>query len=296
MNLLDFLKTVNVYCEKNSDTSKITSIRAGGKAKYILYPKSIDDLIVIIKSLKMLRQKYKIIGGCTNTFFSDMGYDGVIVSTKCIKGKNVSGDSISVCCGESLASLLQYCAANGYNIAAELFGIPGTLGGAVRNNAGAFGKDISDSFISGEFFDCDSYNIFTLSKREMQFSYRSSILQKENLVFLHGNFKIEPLAVDIIKNNFRDVVNKRIASQPTEPSLGSFFKRSNEIIPSKMIDLAGLKGTRVGDAEISKKHAGFIVNRGCASANDINELAILVEKTIFEKYGIRLLREAEYVV
>lgn len=295
MTFTDYLSNHCIKYKENVDSSKISSIRAGGNIKLSIYPSSQKDLIDALYICKAFSKKFKIIGGCTNTFFSDEGFDGVVVFTSGVRGVDIKNGVITAECGSSLSFILRFAAFNGYEIPGELFGIPGTLGGAVRNNAGAYGKEIADVFIEGCFFDAFTGEIFQLKNDSLSFSYRYSNIQRDNILLLSAKLRAFTSSKEKCFEKFEQYVRKRRCEQPNLPSLGSFFKRSNDIIPAKLIDEQGLKGYTVGGASVSKKHSGFIVNSGNATADDIDSLARYIENQIDEKYGVQLIREAELV-
>ena len=295
MTLTDWFDKLNISYFSNLNTANISSIKVGGKAKYVAYPKTSEEFLELIKGINKISEKYKIIGGCTNTFFSDVGYNGVIISTKKINKITFSNNVLYAEAGTSLSLLLKTAASLGIELGSGLFGIPGTVGGAIRNNAGAHSYEIGEIFDGGYFYDLNNDRVLSLSKHEMEFSYRHSILQNENLVFITGSFKGRIKSSEQIENEFRETLKKRRSAHPTEPSLGSFFKRSGDIIPAVLIDKAGLKGIKIGAASVSTKHAGFIINNGGATSRDVDSLAKKIEKTISEKYNVTLMREAEFV-
>ena len=296
MNFTELLDLHKISYKENVSTSKISSIRAGGVAKIIIYPDNFEKMIYAVKACQAYFDKFKIIGGCTNTFFRDFGYCGGIICTKRLFDVKIDGLYVTASAGAPLSSILRFARDNEIELASELFGIPGTLGGAVRNNAGAFGKEISNVFTDGIFLNTDDCSLTSISSENLRFAYRQSLLQSENLILLSGRLKGKFLPRDEINEGFKKSVVKRRESQPSEASLGSFFKRTPGVIPAKLIDEAGLRGVSIGGAEVSQKHAGFIVNNGSATSSDIDNLASKIENVIFEKNGIRLAREAEYVI
>ncbi len=295
MTFAEYLSKCGIKYKESVDTSKISSIRAGGKVKIAIYPSDLNELIESIEICKAFLQRYKIIGGCTNTFFSDIGYDGAVVFTTALNKTTIKDSIITAECGSSLSSILRLAAAEEYQISGELFGIPGTFGGAVRNNAGAYGKELSDFFIDGCFYDPINSEIITLDSKSLSFEYRYSKLQKNGMVFLSGRLKAYRSKREKCFDEFKKYAQKRRTEQPLLPSLGSFFKRTNNVIPAKLIDNAGLKGYTVGGASVSQKHSGFIVNSANATSEDVNTLAEKIRQTVKEKYGVNLLREAEFV-
>ena len=296
MNVCDSFLQNGIKATENVDTSKISSIRAGGYAKYGIYPDNIGNLIKAVKICLLLDLRYKIIGGCTNTFFMDGLYDGVVIFTKNITHTEKHGEYILAECGCPLARLLKGAAEYDLEISNALFGIPGTVGGAIRNNAGAFGDEICESFIEGLFINTDTLEAVTLNKEDLKFSYRSSLLMNEPLIFLRGKFATKRKKKNLCIEEFEKYAAIRKATQPNLPSLGSFFKRCGDVIPAELIDRAGLKDFCINDAAVSNKHSGFIVNLGGASASDIDELASRVENSIKSIYGVQLIREAELVI
>ena len=273
----------------------MSSIRTGGCARAAVYPETKEQLILAIKLAQQCSDRYKIIGGCTNTFFSDKGFSGVIISTRYLSRINYNEGSIYVQAGVPLIKALRYAAGLGIELGAGLYGIPGTVGGAVRNNAGAFGTELSDTFLCGEFYEEKTDKIIKLGTDELSFGYRNSILQSERLIFLCGTLKGKSRQTAAILRDFDSILKERRKKHPTEPSLGSFFKRHGDVIPAKLIDGAGLKGIRIGNAAVSTKHSGFIVNLGGATSGEIEMLAKKIEEIIYSTYGVALRREAELV-
>lgn len=295
MTFTDHLLGQDLDYKENVDSSKITAIKAGGPIKTVIYPRNAKELITAVKACEEYSNKYIILGGCTNTCFSDNGFNGAVILTSKLKSIKIEDEILVAEAGISLSEILRFAAYNDKEIASELFGIPGTIGGAVRNNAGAYGKEISEYFICGEFLDKSNYKTVVLDKESLMFSYRYSCLQKNRLVLLKCRLKTKPIKKEICLSDFKRVTQRRRAQQPNEPSLGSFFKRSDGIIPAKLIDNLGLKGYAVGGASVSKKHAGFIVNQDKCTVDEIERLAEHIENAVMDRYGIRLIREAEII-
>lgn len=295
MNISFYLEQYGIEYEKDLSTARLSSIKAGGYANYVLYPRNSEELITSIKLSNNFFGKFKLIGGCTNTFFSDADFSGTIICTKKFNRIAFNDCSAALDCGASLSGSIKAAANRGIDIGSGLFGIPGTIGGGVRNNAGAYESSVSDTFLRGEFYDRERDSIITLDARDLNFSYRYSSLQSESLILLNGIFRASEREKEALLKELTQTQEKRRSSHPTEPSLGSFFKRSDNIVPAALIENAGLKCKRIGGAQISPKHSGFIINAGNATAEDINALAEEVEATILKSYGVRLEREAEFV-
>ena len=279
----------------NYDTARLSHIKAGGVADYIAFPETEDQLVNIIREFTENSISYKIIGNCSNVFFSDDGFRGVIISVKQLKKVCFMDNFLLSSPGMSIQRLMLECKRKNFAIPAQLCGIPGSIGGMVRGNAGAFGKSISDIFLWAKVYCPKKDKILIYSKNDMNFSYRSSVLDNEQLCLLEVALSITKEFSQVFSDKINHFSQIRSKSQPNEASLGSFFKRSDDVIPALLIDELGLKGYSVGGASISEKHAGFIINRGGACSKDINLLASYVEKRVKEAYGITLIREAEYV-
>ena len=176
MSLSLYLQKYGIEYKENLCTARLSSIKAGGYAKYVIYPKSTDELITSVKLSDVFLGKFKIIGGCTNTFFDDGIFTGAAICTKKINQTKFDGYTAALDCGASLSASIKACAALGINLGAELFGIPGTVGGGIRNNAGAYDTSLSDVFLHGVFYDAKSDKILNLNSEDLNFSYRYSLL------------------------------------------------------------------------------------------------------------------------
>ena len=295
MTAFDQLEKHNLKYIKNYHTSRISSIKCGGVASVIIYPKTADELILAIKIAAEYLGRYKIIGGCTNTFFCDEGFDGALITTKELSKTECCGTFINAEAGVPLIKALLIAAKRDIDLGCGLYGIPGTVGGAVRNNAGAFCSEISSAFSYGRFYDPQEDRLLTLDAKDLAFGYRASRLQYESLIFISGALTGKSRSSEDILKDFRCVFQKRQQMHPKEASLGSFFKRQGDIIPARLIDEIGLKGFTVGAAAVSMKHAGVIVNKGGATSHDVDTLASKIEENIYSIYGVKLLREAELV-
>ena len=217
--------------------------------------------------------------------------------TSGINGISVSGEIIQAECGISVSTIVRSALINSLSGFEELSGIPGRVGGMVTSNAGAFGKSISDILIKAEVYDKDRDCITILNKNELLFSYRDSLIKRmnERYTLLSAEFHLFKSDSVVISRRIADYAHLRRERQPVEPSLGSTFKRPKRGFASEMIDRAGLKGLSQGGAQISEKHAGFIINRGGATAKEYIGLADVIKAKIFDLYGISLEYEVEYL-
>ncbi len=293
----EYLKNEDIKYKENKNLKDYSHIKIGGIARIVILPENMSEFIKILKFLDGNKTKYKILGNMSNVLPRDTVYETVIIKTDKVN-KICFGAGCCLCdCGVRLPFLSwRYCDL-GFSGLEELSGIPGQLGGAVYANAGAFGREISDVLSECYVYEKSGGEILRLSASELGFGYRKSNISYKGFVLL--SVKLKALAADKenIKKRTKDYREIRKQSQPYEfPSLGSVFKRpSDGISAGKLIDECGLKGYSLGDAEISSKHAGFIINRGCASSDDVKSLAEIASEAVFKKFGIVLEREIEYL-
>lgn len=257
---------------KNIDLKKLSSMHIGGKAKSIFYPKNIIQINNILKYGKKLSKKCIILGNCTNIIFHDKTYDDIFISMKEFDKLECDGETVTCGAGVNLFVLCMFCQRHGLSGLEFAYGIPGSLGGAVAMNAGAFGGEICSQlesitvFVDGEIRVC----------RDLKFDYRKGPLA-DGEILIEAKFKLKRSKSEEIFKKQVNFLNMRKISQPNEPSCGSVFKRSGDVIPAKLIDEWGLKGLRVGGAAISDKHAGFVINRDGATFEDVKTLIEIVE-------------------
>ncbi len=295
-NLLDFFSKNNIEYYLNVSTARYSSVRIGNEAAILLFPHNEEQLIGAIDYLRNNSLKHRLVGRMTNLLPKDDYYDGVLVSTRKMKGIQIDGRCVVAECGVALPTLILTAAEHSLGGAEALSGIPGSLGGAVYSNAGAFGSEISDFIVSARLYDMQSGKVLALIKEELSFSYRSSILREGNLILLSARLRFHAETRENIKNKIGEVKNKRSLAQPLEyPSLGSVFKRCGDIPAAKLIDECGLKGRTVGGASVSSKHAGFIVNVGGATEKDFTDLISIIKSEVFDKFSLLLEEEIEYL-
>ena len=277
--------------------ARYTSFRIGGMADFLVYPKSTNFLCSLIDFLTENGIKHIVLGRMSNLLFTDERYRGVVICTSKIKGISLNGCHATAACGVTLAELCRFLRDSSLTGHEFAYGIPGSVGGAVFMNAGAGGKQLSDILHTVTYYDSVNRNIFTLHAEECAFSYRSSIFSAEpNRIILCAEFDLQPGDMATIRADMEERIAKRASSQPLElPNAGSIFKRHGQCIVSKLIDETGLKGLSVGGAEVSRKHAGFIVNTGNATARDVRALIAQIKDIIFEKHGIALEEEILFI-
>ena len=291
--LLEFLRRENIAYTIGEDLSKKSYVKIGVLADTV-YPKCREQLVSLLVFLSKEKIRYKLLGAMTNILFCAGSAECLFVSTEKVKGVTVDGIVVSAMCGERFSSLVLSAAKIGLSLSPSLFGIPGSVGGMLYSNAGAYGAEISDSLANAEILDINSGRIYNFTKNDMNFSYRGSALQYGNYAVISASFlACRQNSADVLLR-IREVMNKRRAAQPIGiPSLGSVFKRPANDYAARLIDASGLKGVRVGDAAVSNKHAGFIVNLGRASADDFTALIAIIRDRVYSLYGVLLEEEIE---
>ncbi len=273
--------------------AKHTSFRIGGPAAVMAFPKNGEELSRLLKKSALLDHEPAIVGAGTNILAPDEGMDRLVICLKdCLDGiYMVDETTIRVAGGVTMTRAAIFAANRGLSGLEFAHGIPGTVGGGVYMNAGAYGGEICQVCVRAEVMDKNGETRI-LTGEEMGFSYRHSRLEDDFGIVVSADFKLEPKDPEEIKARMKELMGKRSASQPLDlPSAGSAFKRPVGGYAAALIDQAGLKGYQVGGAAISTKHAGFAVNLGGATARDVRDLLSQVSDIVFEKSGIRLYPE-----
>lgn len=277
---------------------KHTSFKIGGTADKFVKVTNEEELKEAIKYAKDKNLKITIIGNGSNLLVLDKGIRGLVIKIDIQKleiERKEKYAEITVGSGYKTMALgikLMNEDLSGFE---ELSGIPGTIGGAIFMNAGAYGKEIKDINISTICMDYDG-KIFELSNKEQEFEYRSSIFNKKDYIILETKLKLEYGKKEEIKKKMDEYLSSRKEKQPIEyPSAGSTFKRQEGVITAKLIDECGLKGFQIGGAKVSEKHAGFIINYNNAKAKDVIDLIKYVKEKVYEKYGIKIKEEIRIV-
>lgn len=274
-----------------------TTFRIGGNADYFVKPESIEEIKALTECAKRHGIAYYVLGNGSNMLISDEGYRGMIIRL----GEEFSditmqdNDMISVQAGAKLSRIGNEAAAKGLTGFEFASGIPGTVGGAVVMNAGAYGGEIKDIIVSATVLTQEG-DVVTLSNDELELGYRTSIIQKKGYIVLLAVFKLEKGDEAQIRSRMKELAEKRREKQPLEyPSAGSTFKRPEGFFAGKLIADAGLKGFKVGGAQVSEKHAGFVINTGSATACDVIELTDEVKRKIKQIYGVELELEVKKI-
>lgn len=274
-----------------------TSFKAGGNAALLIQPGSMEELSYTLKLLADKKVKHLVIGNGSNLLVKDTGYHGVIIRIgEAFQQINVNGDRIEAGAG----LLLSAVAREAYNASLTGFefaaGIPGSIGGAVFMNAGAYDGEISQIIESVEILSQDGAHVTIKTREELELSYRHSILQRTGDILLKATFLLKKGDQERISARMKELTAKRTEKQPLAyPSAGSFFKRPQNNYAGKLIQDAGLRGLKLGGAQVSPLHAGFIINTGGATATDIIDLMEVIRNTVFEKSGILLEPEVRII-
>lgn len=293
--LTDFQRKVAEFCpnirlQNNEPMAKHTSFRIGGEAEIMAFPCSIAEISQLLKVSRLLDRTPAILGAGTNVLAPDEGISGLVI---CLKDgmdgmERLCGNAIRVGAGVTMTRAAMFAAKQGLSGLEFAHGIPGTVGGGVYMNAGAYGGEISDICKGVRVMDMEG-NLHDFTRDEMDFSYRHSRLEAMPGIVLDAVFALMPMETDQIMAKMKELMAKRSASQPLDlPSAGSAFKRPVGGYAAALIENAGLKGFQVGGAAISQKHAGFAVNLGGATAHDVEMLLAQVSEHVYEKSGIRL--------
>ena len=287
-NLQKLLPEIELRFEESM--SRHTSFRIGGPVEVMAFPKNQEELAKILKASALMDLKPAILGAGTNILAPDEGIRGLVICLKdSLDGiQQLDECTIRVMAGVTMTRAAVFAANLGLSGLEFAHGIPGTVGGGVYMNAGAYGGEICQVCTNVSVMD-SSGSITDYNTEQMQFSYRKSRLETEDGIVISADFRLTKAPVEEIRGKMRELMDKRKASQPLDlPSAGSAFKRPVGGYAAALIDQAGLKGFCVGDAGISEKHAGFAVNLGSATANDVKQLLEQVSDIVFDKSGIRL--------
>lgn len=295
--IASFAKKMGAEVIENAPMSKYTSFKTGGNAKLLIIPQSYEILGQIVKQCKANGVKPFVIGNGSNVLVTDNGIDGVVIKLGASMAEIELVDETTVRCGAGaqLKSICMFALEHSLVGMEFAYGIPATLGGAVSMNAGAYGGEMSDVLFSVTHIDNDG-NIGTLSKDELNLGYRHSAYTDNGFTVVSAVLKFTKGDKAEIKANMDDKLQRRKDKQPLEfPSAGSTFKRPEGHFAGALIEDCGLKGYTVGGAQVSEKHAGFVINKGGATSTDILNLMDYIKKTVYEKHGVLLEPEVKII-
>ncbi len=282
-------------CFMNESLKKHTTYGIGGPADLMIFPKSKQDLIKVIEIINENKIQLTILGSGSNVLVSDNGIRGAVISLKnSLKQIEVDDNILYAECGTMLGKIVKHAVKNNLIGLENLNGVPGTLGGALIMNAGAWGGEISENLIHVEVINSKS-EIQKIQKKDLNFSYRQSSFNKDDIL-LSAKFNLKKADKDIIKENFIEAQSGRKKSQPlNKRSAGSLFKNPKNNSAGKLLDEAGLKGFSIGDAKISEKHANFFINDGDATSKDMLMLIKKAHKEVKDKFNVNLSLEVKLI-
>ncbi len=293
-NVNEFLNKQEITYQENVSFKRLTTYRCGGKAKYVVFPDSVTKLKSLLKYLKDNNIKYKVFGNGSNILASEKDYDGVIIKLTKFNKYTIDNDVVTAQAGVNLSLLANELSKNCYSGLEFACGIPGTVGGAIYMNAGAYLKDIASLVIDVTLLD-ENLNVLVLKKEDLNFSYRSSLLQSKNYICLEARLKLEKQEnneqiLTVVSNRLK----RRLSTQPLDyPSAGSVFRNPEDDFAGRLVEECNLKGKIIGGAMISDKHANFIINKDNAKATDIKQLMDLAQEEVYKKFNVKLRIEQE---
>lgn len=274
---------------KDEPMAAHTTFRIGGPADYFVMPSGTDEVGRIVSLCRASAIPYYVIGNGSNLLVGDKGYRGVIIQIyRNMNRIDIKGQEIRVQAGALLSKTAAAACAAGLAGMEFASGIPGTLGGAVRMNAGAYGGEMKEILKSATVLTPEG-RVLTLDAEEMKMGYRTSIVSKMDYIVLEAVIRLMPGSPEEIRNRMEELKEKRVEKQPLEyGSAGSTFKRPEGYFAGRLIEEAGLRGFRVGNAQVSEKHCGFVINRGGATAREVSELMDEVIRRVEANSGVRL--------
>lgn len=289
----NYIKNENV--ELNAPMKKYTSFKVGGAVDLLVKPETYEEVSKVIGLCEERKIPYYIIGNGSNLLVKDGGVRGVAIKLSKLNGVTINGEEIIVQSGAAIGEVSlksRDASLTGFEFAC---GIPGTIGGAIAMNAGAYNGEIADIIDTVTVMDHKG-KIIKLTKDQLELGYRTSVVLTKNYIVLEATFKLKKGEYEKVAGRISDLMRRRREKQPLEyPSAGSTFKRPEGFFAAKLIEDSGLKGASIGGAQVSEKHSGFIINKGNATAKDILDLIHFVQKTVKSKYDVNLDTEVRII-
>ncbi len=280
----------------NEPMSKHTSFKVGGVADYYITVNTVEQIQFVLQIAKQNKIPIYTIGNGSNLLVKDNGYRGIILKIEINNIQIENKANVIAGAGVKLMALAQVLKQKEIAGFEELSGIPGTIGGANFMNAGAYGKEMKDIIIETKVLNIENEKVESITNKEQHLSYRSSIFKNKKYIILETKMQLKKGKKEEIEKKMQQYLSQRKEKQPMEyPSAGSTFKRVEGYITAKLIDECGLKGYSIGGAQISEKHAGFIINKENATAKDITDLIKYTKKKVFEKFGVQIEEEVQII-
>lgn len=288
MGIYKDLAKQNIEVRRQEPMALHTSFRIGGPAEFFVLPKSVDELMEALVCLEQAGTEVRILGKGSNLLVNDAGLAGAVISTEKLTGSSIEGNMIQAFAGESLTALSHKAAEHGLSGLEFAYGIPGSVGGAVVMNAGAYGGEMKDVITSVRVLTPRG-EVKELDLLELAMGYRTSCIEKEGYIVLSAAMQLTEKPTEDIWSVMRSNMEARKEKQPLEyPSAGSTFKRPQGYFAGKLIMDAGMRGAMIGGAQVSEKHCGFVINREHATAADVRELIKRVQEHVKEQFGVEL--------
>ena len=283
----------NIECKENFDISSMTSFKVGGLVKKVYFPANQKEFVFLLQNIK----NPIVLGACSNVIFSSQGYDGVVISTIRMNNFIVRGTKMILECGVKGPMASQTAYQNGLSGFEFMIGFPGSIGGNVFMNAGAHGQTIADTFVQACVYDTKQKEVAYLSKKDMEFDYRHSLLQTGRYILLEAEFELKKEDKESIKSLMDRNLEFRKTIQPSlaMPNAGSVFKNPENDSAGRLLDKAGVKSFEVNGVKVWEKHANFIVNTNNGSSEDILELIYKMYTQVKDTYTIELEPEIRFI-
>jgi len=291
--IIDVAKSIDCYFSTEEMLCKYSTFKIGGKCDLMLFPDNRKKFVEAIKVCKANSVKFMVLGNGSDMVFGSGGYKGVVISTARLNKLTVCDNTVECDCGVNMSALCMAAYENGLSGAERLYGIPGSVGGAVCMNAGAYGGQINDILVECEYFDGE--NVVTADVNDLELSYRHSVFSAGDKYVLGAKFKFEKADKSEIRSLMNDYIGRRKDKQPLEyPSAGSTFLRPEGYYAGALIEQSGLKGYTIGGAQVSEKHAGFVINIGGATSSDVKNLVQHIKDTVYKNTGVMLQCEIKF--
>lgn len=287
----------NISAERGVCLANHSTFKIGGECDLAVFPTNKEELVLSLDILKKHNVKHRVIGRGSNILFADEGFDGALVFTSRMCAVSVNDKTVYAESGATMKAVALAAAKAGLSGLEFAHGIPGSIGGGVYMNAGAYGGELSNALVYSEYYDTENNVFGRFEYDDHAFRYRHSVYSdRPELIVVGACFALESGDPEAIKGQIDEYMRKRKSTQPLEyPNAGSAFKRPVGDFAARLIDVSGLKGHSVGGAQVSEKHAGFIVNKGGATAADVLLLMENIKEVVYKKHGILLESEIEYV-
>lgn len=287
-NFIDSLNINKIEYTLSEPMKNHTSFKIGGNADIFVKIKNEEELSLTLEKAKEFGIPYFLLGKGSNLIVSDKGIDGAVISLLGLDKISIDDDTLTCGAGAALSSVCRAALDNSLSGIEFAYGIPGSIGGAVYMNAGAYGGEIADAIVSAKAID-EKGKIINIEKKDMKLGYRTSVFKNSRMTVVSATFKLKKGEKEDISSAMDDYMNRRLSKQPLEfPSAGSVFKRPVGNYAGTLIEQCGLKGKRIGGAEVSEKHAGFIINKGGATCADVKALIAFIQQSVLNETGVTL--------